>query len=316
MANFYGSAIGFGGGGGLGAPYTVKFLLLAGGGGAGRDGTAGICHGGTAGGLRTSYGSTSGGGASAESDITLYTGGVYTLTVGAGATGSSGSTTHPDGNDSSIAGPVLVTLTSVGAGATVGGGADISLLGRNGGCGGNSQAGGGEGTAGQGFDGLSWVSGYARAGGSSVASVGASNTAGTNGLQVDIDGNNYYWGAGGGGGGHGTQGGAAGPGGSGGGGGGGQYPGFGPGSGGTGGINNGTGGSYAAVGGGHAGANTGSGCGGGGASSSYSANGGSGIIILRMATANYSSATTGSPTVATIGSDTVLTYLGDGTYTA
>jgi hypothetical protein len=34
-----------------------------------------------------------------------------------------------------------------------------------------------------------------------------------------------------------------------------------------------------------------------------------------MATANYSSTTTGSPTVSTSGSDTILTYTGSGTYT-
>jgi hypothetical protein len=34
-----------------------------------------------------------------------------------------------------------------------------------------------------------------------------------------------------------------------------------------------------------------------------------------MATANYSGVTSGSPTVTTAGSDTILTYLGDGTYT-
>jgi hypothetical protein len=35
-----------------------------------------------------------------------------------------------------------------------------------------------------------------------------------------------------------------------------------------------------------------------------------------MATANYSGVTTGSPTVATSGGDTILSFLGDGTYTA
>jgi hypothetical protein len=35
-----------------------------------------------------------------------------------------------------------------------------------------------------------------------------------------------------------------------------------------------------------------------------------------MATANYSGTTTGSPTVTTDGSDTILTYNASGTYTA
>jgi hypothetical protein len=51
--------------------------------------------------------------------------------------------------------------------------------------------------------------------------------------------------------------------------------------------------------------NTGSG--GGGAHDGASGAGGSGVVILRMA-ANYSSTTTGSPTVTTDGSDTVLVF--------
>jgi hypothetical protein len=35
-----------------------------------------------------------------------------------------------------------------------------------------------------------------------------------------------------------------------------------------------------------------------------------------MATADYSGTTTGSPTVTTSGSDTILKYTGDGSYTA
>jgi len=35
-----------------------------------------------------------------------------------------------------------------------------------------------------------------------------------------------------------------------------------------------------------------------------------------MPTANYSGTTTGSPTVSTDGTDTILTYTGDGSYTA
>ena len=45
-------------------------------------------------------------------------------------------------------------------------------------------------------------------------------------------------------------------------------------------------------------------------------NGGSGIVILRMPTANYSGTTTGNPTVSTDGTDTILTYTSSGTYTA
>jgi hypothetical protein len=35
-----------------------------------------------------------------------------------------------------------------------------------------------------------------------------------------------------------------------------------------------------------------------------------------MLTADYSTTTSGSPTVSTSGSDTILTYNGDGSYTA
>jgi hypothetical protein len=45
-------------------------------------------------------------------------------------------------------------------------------------------------------------------------------------------------------------------------------------------------------------------------------NGASGVVILRMPTANYSGTTTGSPTVSTSGSDTILVYNASGSYTA
>jgi len=43
--------------------------------------------------------------------------------------------------------------------------------------------------------------------------------------------------------------------------------------------------------------------------------GGSGVVILRMPTASYSGTTTGSPTVTTDGSDTILTFTSSGSYT-
>jgi hypothetical protein len=43
--------------------------------------------------------------------------------------------------------------------------------------------------------------------------------------------------------------------------------------------------------------------------------GGSGVVILRMLTSDYSGTTSGSPTVSTSGSDTILTYTGSGSYT-
>jgi hypothetical protein len=44
--------------------------------------------------------------------------------------------------------------------------------------------------------------------------------------------------------------------------------------------------------------------------------GGSGVVILRMLTADYSGTTTGSPSVLTSGSDTILIFKGSGSYTA
>ena len=43
--------------------------------------------------------------------------------------------------------------------------------------------------------------------------------------------------------------------------------------------------------------------------------GGSGIVVLRMATANFSGTTTGSPTETNDGSDTILTFNSNGSYT-
>ena len=63
------------------------------------------------------------------------------------------------------------------------------------------------------------------------------------------------------------------------------------------------------------------GLGGGGGGGSYSsgshptgAEGGEGIVILRMLTAEYSGEVTGSPTVTTDESYTVIKFTGTGTY--
>jgi hypothetical protein len=64
-------------------------------------------------------------------------------------------------------------------------------------------------------------------------------------------------------------------------------------------------------------ANTGGG--GGGGSSGLGTNsgaGGSGVVILSIPTANYSGTTTGSPTVTTSGSNTILQFNSSGSYTA
>ena len=44
--------------------------------------------------------------------------------------------------------------------------------------------------------------------------------------------------------------------------------------------------------------------------------GGSGVVILRVPTDSYSGTTTGSPTVSTDGTDTIIKFTASGTYTA
>jgi hypothetical protein len=89
---------------------------------------------------------------------------------------------------------------------------------------------------------------------------------------------------------------------AGGGGGGGQT------AGGTG-VNGGGNGSANGAGGSSGTPNTGGGGGGG-------HQGGSGVVFLSMPTINYTGTTTGSPTITTTGSNTVLKFTGSGTYTA
>jgi hypothetical protein len=286
-------------------PYSVDFLVIAGGGGGGfaPDGFSG--GGGGAGGYRNSYSTeNSGGGGSSEASLTFNLGTVYTITVGAGgAVGASGGATSGGvGSNSSISGTGITTITSSGGG----GGGDGFFpnsggyngasggSGGGGGCGqGNPGSGGvgGSGTANQGYGG-----GTARShnnadinlqaggggGASAVGGLGGATVAGAGGagLASSITGSSVTRGGGGGGG---TYNQSYGPGGTGGGG-----------TGGT--QNDGT-------------ANTG-----GGGAGNVGA-GGSGVVILRMPTANYSGTTTGSPTVTTSGSDTILVFNSSGTIT-
>ena len=290
--------------------YSADFLTIAGGGGGGIAYTGG----GGAGGYRTSYAGagseTSGGGASTENTLTLTASTTYTITVGAGGTGRTAAVNQSggDGVDSSIEGSGMTTITSIGGG----GGAHYD----NGtpGDGGSGGGGGGElstfgsGTSGQGTNGARGSSGSVyRGGGGGGAGVagtaGGSSGAGGgggNGLSSTITGAATTRGGGGGGGVYSVPGLAAGTGGSGGGGAGAV------------GSNNATAGT----------ANTGGGGGGAGGTGSgpnntgYGGNGGSGVVILRMLTSKYSGTTTGTPTVTTDGSYTILTYTSSGTYTA
>ena len=281
--------------------YTADFLVIGGGGGASgnRSGGAG------AGGYRNSYNfESSGGGGSAESSITLTGGQTYTITIGAGGTGDGATGVQDNGDDSSISGYGITTITSLGGGA---GGTRQNNNGASGGSGGgasnDTSAFRGNGTANQGYRGgdNGTNDNETAAGGGGAGAIGndgqgASSGRGNggNGVASTITGSSVYRAGGGGGGAGSTQ--PAGSGGTGGGGAGGA-----PATGGS----NGT-------------ANTGGGAGGGGDGGSTQANGGSGVVILRIPDGNYSGTTTGSPTVTTGvgGTDTVLVFTGSGSYTA
>ena len=281
-------------------PYSADFLVIAGGGGGGGS----YSGGGGAGGYRNSYASeTSGGGGSTESDITLTTGATYTITVGdGGAAGSGGGNAGSDGGVSSIIG-TGVSITTVGGGG--GGTGPSGPGGRTGGSGGGggSSSGtgggypGGAGTTNQGFaggNGSSSGTGYGGGGGGGAGVAGANYSGGGgnggNGLASSITGSSVTR-AGGGGAGSWTGEGSRASGGSGGGG--------------IGADNTQSGGA----------GSTNTGSGGGGAGQAAGA-GGSGVVILRVPTANYSGTTTGSPTVSTDGSDTVIIFNASGSYTA
>ena len=272
----------------------MAYLVVAGGGSSQLSGADGPAAGG-AGGLRTSYGSTSGGGASAESNITLAAG-TYTITVGAGGVANS----YNNGSDSSISATGMTTITSLGGGASGGSSQRDGSDGGSGGGGegdGSSFSSGGSATAGQGFDGGAGGSPFNsnRGGGGGGGAAAAGSNGGNgfggnggNGLELSITGSATYYAGGGAG----------------------DSP---SGSAGTGGL--GGGGAVEADGA----ANTG---GGAGSPNGYTfapnpgvaRSGGSGVVILRLATAVYSGTTTGSPTVTTDGTDTILTFTGSGTY--
>jgi hypothetical protein len=289
-------------------PYSIDFLVVAGGGGGGSSGGDGgrlSGAGAGAGGYRTSTQSAT-------------SGTVITITVGDGGAGSTtpdtgASTRGTSGSNSSISGSGLTTITSAGGA----GGGDKNSNGGNGGSGGGAGGGGPNVTGGTGN------------------TPSTSPSQGNGGGSGSTSAPNYGSGAGGGAGATGGGGVStiAGSGGIGtassitgssvtraGGGGGGTYDGGTIGTGGTGGGGNGGQGSSGET--GVAGtANTGGGAGGGGAKGSPAlvgkgGAGGKGVVILSMATSNYSGTTTGSPTVTTSGSNTILQFNGSGSYTS
>ena len=264
----------------IAAQYTATYFLLAGGGTGNSGGYAG---GGGAGGY-------------IASTFSAATGTTYTITVGGGGAGLAANSGTNAGNNSTLSGSGLTTLTAIGGG---GGGnappAAVNNGGSSGGGGGGANAAGSP-TSGQGFTGGAGASGgaYGAGGGGGASQAGvAGNTGaggnGGNGIATTLTGTSVTYGGGGGGGVY--QSGTRGVGGTG------------------GGTQAGTGQAGAAA------ANTGSGTGGGVQAGSLGCgSGGSGICIISVPTSNYSGVTTGSPTVTTNGSNTVMKFTASGTY--
>ena len=266
--------------------YSIDFLVIAGGGSGGGYGNGG---GGGAGGYRTST-------------QTVSAGTVITVTVGDGGASVTGLLSGINGSNSSISGSGLTTITSAGGGGGGGSPASTAPSGGSGGGGRNGYSGGSGNTpstspsqGNNGGLGVSTPPAYGGGGGGGAGAVGQDGTSskggdGGAGVASSITGSSVTR-AGGGGGGTDTT---IGSGGSGGGGNGGTHP-SGNGSAGT--------------------ANTGSG-GGAGEDASNSGAGGKGVVILSVPTASYSATSTGSPTVTTSGSNTILQFNGSGSYTA
>ena len=263
---------------GLGQTYTASYLIIAGGGGGSQGGA--------------------GAGGVLVGNYMVSPGTTYSFVVGAGGTGS----TPVSGSVNAGVSSTAFGLTAVGGG---GGGSNGSNGGNGGsGGGGGAQAGfvtaGGTGTTGQGFAGGNGynVSPYPQGGGGGASAVGATGSGnqsgnGGVGLSSSITGTATYYGGGGGGGVF-------------------SSPGI-QGAGGNGG--GGSGGTTTVV--GTAGtANTGGGGGGGGANTVLGGNGGSGVVIISVPTANYTGTTTGSPTITTSGSNTIIKFTASGSYTA
>jgi hypothetical protein len=277
---------------------SIDFLVIAGGGGGGCGFYGG---GGGAGGYRTST-------------QTVNVGTVITVTVGDGGTSPANSESRAtNGSDSSISGSGLTIITSAGGGGggsrSESGGSSSIRSGSNGGSGGGASLYAGSAGLGntpstspsQGNNGgaapsspNSFGSGGGGAGGTGENGELPSSTTGRGGAGTasSITGSSVTY-AGGGGGGNNTT--SVKVGGTGGGGAGGGIP------------------NPSAVAGT---ANLGGGGGGGGNNEVTGASGGKGVVILSVPTSKYSSTSTGSPTVTTSGSNTILQFNGSGSYTA
>lgn len=214
---------------------------------------------------------------------TLAAGTTYSITVGAGGTAPA------NGGNSTALG---FTAIGGGVGVPVGGGS------KNGGSGGgggdpvgSGDTTGGTGTAGQGNNGGNNAGGQGTSAGGGGAGAAGSGTQGGVGLSSSITGSAVFRAGGGSGGGSGSV--------AGGNGGGGTGAPFASSTAGTANTGGGGGGSY-----------------GGSGATQVGKNGGSGVVILSVPTANYSGTTTGSPTVTTSGSNTIIQFNASGSYTA
>ena len=297
--------------------YTVEYLVIAGGGAGGGNHRAG---GGGAGGYRNSYASeTSGRNSSSETAWNVSAGTVVTVTVGGGGAVSNAANGGSGGVSTiSASGQTTVTSNGGGGGGEYQASADAGTYGSGAGAGHYSAqtTTGSDGTAGQGFDGgeiaiSSSVPQGATGGGAGASGQGGavtSATAGGVGLSSSITGSAVFRAGGGGGGSYSTGGFSSG----------------GNGGGGAGGDDtNHSGHSQVSDGSGYYYPLSGTdNTGGGGGGSSGPANpttygrGGSGVVILRVPTSGYSGTTSGSPTVTTDGSDTIIKFTASGSYTA
>ena len=271
---------------------TLSALVVAGGGGGGGNSSIG----------------TGGGGAGGVtfSQFTIATGQTYNVIVGNGGAGGASINGFSgfNGENSSLVG----LLTAVGGGG--GAGISIFLIGANGGSGGGGAATitlsghGGTNTGTQGFlggDGRSGVYPYGGGGGGAGQNGfnAVSNNGGNGGKGIinPIPGSTVgqlsagnYWIAGGGGGSS-------------------TFAGIGLTQGGLGGGGNGSPNSPTN-------GTDSTGGGGGGGYTANGGNGGNGVVVLAIPSSQYSGITTGSPSVSVVGSNTILTFTSNGSYTA
>lgn len=244
------------------------------------------------GGNGVGFGAGGGAGGLLSGSTTITVGTTYSVVIGLGGITNGANTTGSSGGNSTALG-----LTAIGGG---GGGHSSGPAGGSGGSGGGGSQpniAGGAGTSGQGFAGGTGDGGNAAGGGGGAGAVGSAPIAtvgGSGGIGAvttlitttqatanaigAVVGSSVYFAGGG--------------------------------------SGNGTGGSAAASSGGTAAgqggaANTGAGGGGDGG-----IGGGSGCVLLSVPTVYYSGTTTGSPTVITNGTNTVIIFKASGSYTA